>query len=79
VTYTTFRESFAPTQLHAIKEADLHVHTFKDLSHGMNASMRGLFDYVASRRETLEKKDPQTYFDREAKLRFECANKVYTI
>lgn len=79
LTYTTFRKSLASTQLHTITEANLDGHTFKDLSHGMNASMRGLFDYVASRRETLEKKDPQTDFDHETKLRFECAGSVYAI
>lgn len=79
VTYTTFRKAYAPTYLHTIKESNVDGRMFKDLSHGMNASMRGLFDYVATRRETLEKSSATTDFDLETKLNFDCSNAVYSI
>ena len=59
-----------------ISENDVDGKTFKNASHGMNASMKGLFDLVAEK-ATLEKESSFTDFDLESRLSFNCNNKNY--
>ena len=59
-------------------EKDIDGELFKDMNHGMNASLRNLFDY--SYRRYLESKitkDPETDFDLESMYGFECSDKEY--
>ena len=74
-------QAFRPGMLHVIERDDhLDGHTFKVLSHGMNASMRSLFarsyqQYMG----TLPNPSNHTDFDLKTRLAFPCGDKIYTV
>ncbi|MEC0266530.1 DUF2920 family protein [Paenibacillus anseongense] len=56
---------------------DIDGRVFKDLSHGMKASLRGIFDLVQEAGGKLQKSEDLTDFDRSSVHTFVCGNKSY--
>ncbi|MHA1597699.1 MAG: DUF2920 family protein [Alphaproteobacteria bacterium] len=67
-------------ELSLIDEAGLDGRLFKTLEHGMQASLRGLFDvaYAAYQDQHPEPQE-KTDFDLASQHRFDCGDKAYTI
>ncbi len=61
-----------------VDRADIDGRVFKNLNHGMSASLRGIFDLVAERRQgILTKSSEGTDFDLQSEHTFACGNKSY--
>jgi predicted peptidase len=57
---------------------DIDGRVFKDLSHGMKASLRGVFDLVQEAGGKLQKSEDLTDFDRSSVHTFACGTKTYS-
>lgn len=69
---------YNPVHFKKVMESDLDGVVFKSMKHGMNASLRGIFDHVQmTDRKNLLKDTPTTDFDQENVHDFECGNKTY--
>ncbi|MEG3618854.1 DUF2920 family protein [Magnetovibrio sp. PR-2] len=79
VTYCTFRQVYAPTHLKLVSKEDLDGGLFKVLTHGMEASMKKMFDYVRSQHGTLSKDTAETDISAASKLTFECEDMSYIL
>lgn len=79
VTFCTFRKSFAPTFQKFITPDDIDGNLFKTMTHGMNASMKGLFDLVCEQQGDLAKARTENDFDDETHLEFECGDSTYVM
>lgn len=61
-----------------VTSEDIDGRVFKDTKHGMNASMRGIFDLVAGLDDnSLCRENGTTDFDLKSVRRYECGNKTY--
>lgn len=76
-TFCTQRQRYAPTTLMSVTSDDIDGALFKDLSHGMRASMRRMFDYVAALEGDMSRNRNETDFDDETLLNFDCGNMTY--
>jgi len=62
-----------------ISKEDLDGKLFKTMEHGMNVSLRGIFDYVYQLDGSdLTKRRIETDFDLESTYEFRCRGKIYT-
>jgi len=70
------RERGIEVNYRPVNSNDIDGKLFKNLNHGMDASLRGIFDLVASS-DNLSKKELLTDFDEESIYRFNCGEKTY--
>jgi hypothetical protein len=70
------RERGIEVHYRTVSSSDVDGKLFKNLKHGMDASLRGIFDLVASS-DNLSKKELLTDFDEESIYRFNCVGKKY--
>lgn len=75
--FAKMRAQFAPTYFTEVTEADIDGRVFKTLDHGLQASMRGLFDLVADRAGSLVRTNALTDFDRETRVSLQCQDYKY--
>lgn len=62
-----------------VGHSDIDGRLFKTLEHGMEASLRGVFDAVANQDDqNLSTPDSLTDFDRESIYKFNCGERIYT-
>lgn len=76
-TFCKERQLRAPTELKAVTPADIDGALFKDMSHGMRASMRKMFGYVVTREGAMAKTRAENDFDDETRLIFDCDDMSY--
>lgn len=61
-----------------VREEDIDGKLFKNVAHGMNASLRKLFDVsIEKYRKFNHNKEEETDFDRDVVYGFPCSNKIY--
>jgi hypothetical protein len=63
-----------------VKSTDVDGRIFKSLSHGMDASLRGLFDLVvkSDKKHNLFKGAEENDFSLNSEYQFVCSDKIYT-
>jgi hypothetical protein len=72
------REHGVDVSFNKVTPADLDGRLFKTMAHGMDASLRGIFDLVAaSDPHGLAKEDTATDFTLNAEHRFDCGDRCY--
>lgn len=76
-TFCIERQKYAPTELKSMTPADIDGALFKDMSHGMKASMRKMFGYVMTREGAMAKTRAENDFDDETQLSFNCGDMSY--
>jgi len=80
IQFQNLADGLMTVSLTLIDEAALDGRIFKTLDHGMNASMRGLFDMAyGAYMESTPAPDATTDFDLESSLRFDCGEKAYSV
>jgi len=74
-------EDIVPVELTVVRAEDLDGRLFKAPEHGMDASLRGLFDNAYGRyiRDTGGEAEPATDFDLDSRYRFACGPRTYTL
>lgn len=75
--FCQLRAAYAPTELKTVAAADVDGALFKDLSHGMRASMRRMFDYVAAREGNMSRSETDTDFDTGSSILFDCGDEIF--
>jgi pimeloyl-ACP methyl ester carboxylesterase len=77
--YAQAAAGFGPLALHRIGQEQLDGVMFKTLAHGMNASLRHLFDHAWSVLADRPEAGEGTDFCRESALEFPCGHRVYRL
>jgi len=73
-----FNKKSIPFFYMRVEDSDIDGYAFKNLEHGMKASLRGLFDQVAQVRcGNFSKKSVDTDFDLQSKNIFNCGDNSY--
>ncbi|UKS26897.1 DUF2920 family protein [Paenibacillus sp. HWE-109] len=71
-------EKYNPIYFKKVTESDLDGVVFKNMNHGMDASLRGLFERVYTLdNQNLLKNTESTDFENENVYHFDCGNKIY--
>jgi len=77
--FCAVRSAMAPTQLITVSSDDIDGHLFKNLVHGLGASMRALFNHGVELAGPSLRDDTQTDFDRQTRVALDCADMTYRI
>ncbi|WP_167568819.1 DUF2920 family protein [Brevibacillus migulae] len=73
-------EKYNPVYFKKVTESDLDGVIFKNMSHGMGASLRGLFDRVYSLdNQKLLRESDSTDFEEGNEYHFDCGKKIYHV
>jgi len=78
--FVNILKNYAQVDYTRVKSTDIDGKVFKNLSHGMNASLRGLFDRVVKtdKKHKLFKATEENDFSLNSEYRLICADKIYT-
>ena len=77
--YWRARGKTCRAHLTRVTERDIDGRMFKVLAHGMDASLRDLFDHAAARAGDLERDSDATDFERNTDAAFDCGDLTYHV